>query len=796
MSTARQILRGLRAAPGLAAVIVVSLAIGVGVNAAVFTWIQRVVLEPIPGVRSSGSMLLVEPRTGDGRLPGASWPDYRDLHEGLTTFDGLLAFRMTPVTLGDGPRATRVYGLIVSPNYFEVLGLRPAAGRFFSASPGAAAVPEVVVSESVWQQSLGGDADLSGRTLRMNGRELAVTGVAPRGFQGTVTALDFAVWLSPAAWRTLAPESAEFDDRGSRSLTMLGRLRKGVPQSAAQAQVDQVTAQLAVQHPQTNRDLGAGVLTFWQAPRGPQRMFLGALALLQSVLLVVLLAVCGNASTLLLARASDREHEFAVRLALGATRGRVVRQLLAESLVLALAGAALGALLAVWGSGALRATPALGGFPIRFETAVNGTTLLVVMMVGLAAGLIFGAAPALHLARIGPSLSARVSASRSRPKAGLRDGVLAAQVALALVVLVAAALFLQRFGETLDADPGFRRDGVLLAAYDLSGRGTGDGRVFAARLIDRLRELPVEGVAVARAVPLDIHGLPLRSFAIEGQGRADGGRDQALSNVVTPGYFATMGIGLLDGRDFSPLDRAAGPAEAIVNQAFADRFLAGREPLGVSLSASGQTAVVVGLVQTTTSDAFGEPPTPVIYYSWRDRPSPAGQMHLRVRPGSEAAVTAALRAAFAELDPDAPVYDVRTLSEHVDRNLLLRRIPARLFAVLGPLLFLLAVSGVHAAASRAVTLQTRELGVRLALGASPGRLVTEVVRDRLLVVVVGLAAGWLLTFGLATQLASGPGGWLAYGVVPLVLLAVAGAACWLPARRIAGIDPVTALRAE
>jgi predicted permease len=377
---------------------------------------------------------------------------------------------------------------------------------------------------------------------------------------------------------------------------------------------------------------------------------------------------------------------------------------------------------------------------------------------------------------------------------------MAVQVGLALVVLLAAGLFFTSVIETRDTDPGFRRDGVLLAAYDLTGRPLTPGatRQFAATLLDRLRAVPsVSSAAIASFVPLDIHGLPARTFTVDGHVRTEAGADETLVNIVTPGYFQTMGIRFVAGRDFTELTDPTTAPQVIVNDAFVRRYLGDAEPLGRRLSARGRAFTIAGVVRTSISNAFGEPPTPVVYFAFRDLPSPSGEIHVRARTGAETAVAGDIRRVVLELDPEVPVFNVRTLTDHIETNLVFRRVPARLFSVLGPLLLVLAAIGIYAVVSYTVSLRTREIGVRLALGATARRIVAQLVRESLTVIALGALAGWAVALVLAMNVV--PGGTVdipVFVIVPALLFVVAAVAAWLPARRATVIEPVSALRQE
>jgi predicted permease len=793
-------LKMIRRMPALAAVVIVSLAIGIGVNTAIFSWIQAVVLQPMPGVAGGGRFHFVEPRAQTGSYPGMSWLEYRDLAAQVRTLPDLIAFRMAPFNVGDAARTERTYGLLVSGNYFSALGLRPAAGRFLrgdEAAPGSR-VPVVVVSYEFWQSRLAG-APVAAETVRVNDVVLSVIGVTPPAFQGTVLGLKFDLFMPATLAPVLFAGSRELEDRSVRGYAAMAKLGPGATRAQAQADVDATMRQLARQYPETNLALAAEVLPFWQSPHGPQRLFARALFGLQAVMLLLLLAVCGNTANLVLARASARQREIGVRAALGAAPARVVRLVLTENVVLALGGATLGIAIAIWGTNALRAVPFIGAFPIRFQTSVDSTGLGVAVGLGVLCGLIVGVIPAVQLARLDPQLALRAGASAGG-RSSLRNALMAVEVALAIVVLLAGGLFFRSFDETRETDPGFAREGVLLAAYDLSGNriDRASARDFASRLLTRLRAVSsVEAAAIATAVPLDIHGLPVRSFTVDGRPRTTAAPDQALSNTVTPGYFSTMGIPFEQGRDFAALDDPAAPAQAIVNDEFVRRYLPGLEPIGRRLETRGTSYTIVGVVRTSLYDAFGESPLPIIYLSYRDRPSTAGEIHVRTRVGAETLLAPEIERAVRAIDPALPIYDVRTMSDHIEKNLFLRRIPARMFVVLGPMLLLLAAIGIYAVVGYSVSRRTTEIGVRLALGATAAAVVRQIVGESLRVIGVGAAAGWSAAFIVALHVVQGgridP---VVFLGVPFVLVMLSACACWLPAQRAASIDPSAALREE
>jgi predicted permease len=557
--------------------------------------------------------------------------------------------------------------------------------------------------------------------------------------------------------------------------------------------------QLARDFPETNRDITARVLPFWRAFRGPQGLLLQGLGIVQGLMLILLLAVCGNTATLVLARVNARTREVAIRRAVGAGSWRIIRLLLLESLLLGLSAAIVGALLTAWGTTGLRAVPLLTTqFPVRFQTSLNGQSLGFAVLLGVLCALIFGAAPAIHLARVLPQSVLRAGNAMT-PRGGLRSALMGVEAALALIVLIAAALFFRSFQQTRQTDPGFRPQGVLLGAYDLTGRAvdTATMRQFADRVLTELRALQdVDAAAIASSIPLDIHGLPQRTFALEGRVRTDGAPDRALSNTVTPGYFDTMAIPFVTGHDFAELSDTIQPPQAVVNQEFARRYVPDGEILGRRVTIGETAYTIVGVVRTSLNDSFSEAPTPALYLSYRDRPARLGEMHVRTRLRDETVLMPAMRRALQRADQSLPIYNVRTLTQHVDMNLALRRIPARMFTVLGPLILVLAAVGIYAVVACNVAERVREIGVRVALGAAASRILAQIVGESLRVVGAGAVVGWTMVAYIYVRFLRGPLDLVVFAGVPLVLLAVAAMASWLPARRASQIDPVTALRAE
>ncbi len=488
----RHAVRTIARMPVLASVIVLSLGAGIGINTVVFTWIQARIINPIPGVSGAGRIRLVEPKNEAGMYPGASWLEYQDLRRMLRSFPDLFASRMVPLYVGQEGQVERLFGLLVSDNYFSALGVQPALGRFLRADEAAqpGREPVVVISYGLWQLRFAGSPDALGSTLRVNGRHLTVIGVAPAEFQGTVMGLNFDLWLPATLAPVVANGSKELEQRNFRGYALMGRLAAGVSSEQAHSELTTTMQQLANEYPEANSKIQGEVLPLWQSPRGPNRMLNTALLVLQGLMLLLLAAVCGNVANLVLARSSARQKEMGARLALGARPRHIVSLVITENVLLAVLGSLAGAAIATWGTSGLMVLP-LSGLPFRFQTSVDAITLMFAIGLGIVSGLAFGAIPAAQLSRIEPVAALRTAGGTVR-RSLLRNAVMAVQVGLAIVVLVVAALFVRSYLETRTLDTGFRRDDVLLVTYDLSGRSASSAfsRDLAQRMLGRLRALP------------------------------------------------------------------------------------------------------------------------------------------------------------------------------------------------------------------------------------------------------------------------------------------------------------------
>lgn len=802
MLTLRSAFRQLARAPFLGSVIILSLAVGIGANTVVFSWLKQALLEPVPGV--AGNVMTLEVRDDTGGYTSTSWLLYRDLLELTPSLAQIAAHRARNLSLGEADSGARVYGEFVSANFFATLGVAPALGRFFRPEEGAAAggSPVVVISHALWQRQFRGAADVLGQTLKLNGRPLTVIGVTPPEFLGGFNNLAFDVWVPATMGPELQPASVELTNRNARAYVMLARLKPDHDEARVRAELDRAAKKFNTLYPDATDDLSYHLLPLWRSPRSGQATVL-ALATLQILSSLLLVVVCANTANLLLARASTRQREIGVRLALGAGPQRILGQLLGESLLLALLGAGGGLLLALWGVDAIRQIPLPAGLPLLLEIKLDFGSLAFAVALALGCGVLFGLAPALSLARRDVLGALRGGRGLAGGRSRMRDLLVGTEVAVALVVLVVAGLFLKSFHRARTFPTGYAANEVLLVNVDLAGRGYNgaSARVFLANLFRELEPTPgFVGASAAQAVPLDIRGIPRGNISVAGRPAGEP-VEQIFYYQATPGYFRTMGVDFVAGEDLSPLERTDLPADAVINEEMARRCWPGVSPLGRRFEVNNEWFVVKGVVRTAKYATLSESPQPAAWLTWRRQFVFAPTIHLRSRGLDAASQLAVVRAAVRKLDPEVPLLDPRTLAQHFDNHLMVQRVPARLLGVLGPLALALAAIGLYAVIAYSLAQRTREIGLRMALGSTPESAVRLFLWQGLRVVLAGALVGWVLAL-LAGHLLRGAlvgvpfGDPLIYGGVPALLLGIATLACWLPARRAAKVDPMVALRAD
>ncbi|MBV9772850.1 MAG: ABC transporter permease [Gemmatimonadetes bacterium] len=780
--------RALRRSPGFTLAAVLTLALGIGANTTIFSAANAFLLRPVNAEHPERVV-----RVYRNEHSPLSYREYRYVREHNTSLAGIVGERNATLAMNAPTGNERVYGMLVSGDYFRVLGVPAARGRTFdtpdAAAPGA--YPEVVLSHRFWRRRFGGDPGVVGSTIRLNTHPYAVVGVAKQGYDGAYLGYAPDLWVPLAESRPLT--GTDLAEVGG-SMYVTARLKPGVSRQQAAGNLAALAAQLTRLDPSLREpvrlrvDSARGINAELRTPA------LAASAMLLAVVGLVLLIACANLSNLLLARGMSRSREIAIRLSLGAKRARLVRQLLTESVLLALAGGALALVITLW------TTDLLLGFlpqdlPIAVDLSPDRRVLAYTLLVSLGTSLLFGLVPALRASS--PELvGALKDDTPGHRRSRLRGALVVGEVTLCMVLLGGSALFLRSLANARHIDPGFRPEHVLDLGVDLGLRQYSEerGREFYHRLAARAESLPgVRSAAVVQVVPLSGSNMET-SFALPGDD--PNGRRTAYFNVIGPKYFATVGTPVLRGREL-----AEGEADAVVvNETFVRRTWPGADALGKRLDYGGKPMTVVGVTRDAKYVSLGEEPRPTLYLPHAGAYN--GEMTLLVRTsGDPAALARPLAAAAQSLDPSLPLPRPKTMTEEMELSLMPARFGAALLGVFGGLALLLATVGIYGVVSYSVVQRTREIGIRAALGASREALLRMVVGGSMRLVGIGLATGLALAvlFGVA---ASG----LLYGVspadpallvgAPAVLALAALLASYLPARRATRVDPMIALRAD
>ena len=808
----RDALRAARKTPGLTLLAAGTLGIAIAVNAVVFGWIDRVLVNPLPGAANAERLAVFETVTASGEYLTTSYADYRDYRDHLRQVEGLALAQPRAFSLGDADGSERVWGELVSGNYFAVLGVRPVAGRLFAPDEYGdrqGGYPVAVIGYQLWQRRFGGDLGAVGSTIRVNRRLLTIVGVAPRNFRGSITGLDLQIWV-PAMMATelnLMPEWM-LADRKTRSFLGLARLKEGVGIDSARGEVAALARRIEQANARTNQGITATLLPLWRGHFGAQNLLLGPLRILMAAAGLVLLIACANVANLLLARAVARRREFGLRLALGAGRLRLARLLLTESLVPGVLGAWAGIWMARWGSGGLAYLAPAGALPVTFDADINTNTLIFTVAITLLACVLASLAPAVYSSRTDLSESlrdgGRGSTGTGRSQS-LRRLLVGAEVALALVALIGAGLFGRSFQLAKRMDPGFDAHNVLVSHLYLAAGGYSEEerKQLCRRIRERLEGQPgVTEASYADVVPLTLEGSPWEDLEIAGYVPRPGENMKIARNVVAPGFFNLMRIKLLEGRDFTELDNRKSQPVMVVTQAFAERFLRGRNPIGVRVRGWGQWFTVVGMVKDTRYRTMNEAPQAYFYVPFEQVYRADLDIALYVRTAGDAQMAlAAMRREIRAAAPNAGAFNSGALEEEIGAALFPQKTAAFLMSVLGAVALLLAAAGLYSVMAYAITQRRQEIGIRMALGARPGQVVGLVVRQGVMLASAGLAAGLLAALALtrfASSLLVGIGATdpLVFAVSVLFLAGVAAAASYLPARRAARVDPGSALRSE
>jgi predicted permease len=807
-------LRMLVKSPAFTSIAALSLALGIGANTAIFSMVNVILLKPVPVSEPDRlvSVFMLDQRN-PGNLP-FSHLNYKDVRDQNQVFSGMAAFTFAQLNWSNATESEQIPAQVVSGNYFSLLGVEPALGRAFAPEEDEKATPVVVVSHGFWERSLGSDPAIVGKTLTLNRTPFTVVGVGRRGFTGTLLGGGPSVWVPMSMHDVVQPNFNWYEQRRGLFLFAVGRLAPDVSVDQASANLKTVFAQLEQAFPNDNKGRSAGAVSLLQARLNPQGIdgdgggVVQISMILMTVVGIVLLIACANIANLLLARANKRRREIAVRLALGANRLRLVRQLLTESTLLSLFGAALGLLLAQWLLGALIGADLPLPLPVGEEVSLDGRVLAFTAALAMATGLLFGLAPALQASRadVVPVLkneNVPMGDGRRGRLLGLRQVLVVAQIALSLVSLVAAGLFLRSLQGSQRIDPGFETSGVLVMNFNLGREGYTPerGQGFYREIAERVSTLPgVRRAAVAQSAPLD--GGLRRSVMPEGADTTTQDRILVQVNSVSPGYLDAMGIPLKRGRDFVHTDEEGTPKVVIVNETMAARFWPGEDGVGKRFKFFGDDdfTTVIGIARDAKYNAVAEDPTPFIYQPLRQNYSPAAVLH--VRAGGAAGLAAAVRREVQQLDPTLSVFDIRTLEDQVSDSLGPLRINVILLSIFGLLALVLASVGLYGVASYSVTQRTREIGVRMALGAQSSTVLRLVLVRGLFLVAVGLATGVAVAFVLSVLIPAdlltniGARDPLTFAATSALLGGVALIASFIPAWRATRIDPLIALRTD
>jgi len=796
--------RMLRRNPGFTVLTILCLTLGIGANAAVFSWVEGILFRPYPLVPHQERLVALSGTAGEEREQ-TSWPDLLDLQKSCTLCETVFVSSITGATLSIGERAEVTTGSIVSANYFDAIGVQPILGRGFAPGEdtGRNGHPVVVISYRLWQTRFRGDPEIIGKTQRLDNVVHTIIGVAPARFYGTFVGRVMEFWVPASMVEVYNAGSNKLEDRGARWAEAFVRLKPGVTRNQAQQEISAIAARLEVAYPATNRGRGIKVWPLWNTPFNHASHLLPTLQIMVVVAMFVLFIVCANVGNLLLVRSFARRHEMTVRLAMGASRGRLVRQLVTEGLLLSTCGAAGGMLVAYWCRHAL--VLFFPGdvlyLPGEIDGRVLGLSAAVCLVVTLAVGLV----PAFQTRRLALAETLKTEASAvmgARGRAWFRSSLVVLQVTLSFLLLVGATLLMQSLSKIRATSPGFSTQvfdtsvPLVTAGYDAPR-----AKIFQDELIQRVRALPgIEEAAYARVVPLSYQSYSSTPIAVDGYEPQPDEQPTAEYNEVSPDYFATMSIPLISGREFTRADDENAPPVAIVNQTMVARYWRGKNPIGQRLEVKGNWVLVVGVVKDSKYYSIEETPRPFFYVPLRQYFAIEPDIHIRTTQPLETIQTALMREVRA-LDPNLALYEMITLQEQVNRSTSEQLVAVTLVALFGGLALLLASIGLYGVMSYTVSQSTRELGLRMALGAGASNVLRLVLSRGLLLTTTGIMIGIVLALLLTRLLGNllyqvSPRDPLAFAAAFAVMALASTAACFLPAWRATRTDPIRALRAE
>ena len=796
--------------PGFSVLAILCLTLGIGANAAVFSWVEGILFRPYPTVAHQERLMALDGTArGESGATSLSWPDYLDLKENCKLFDTFFVSKITGISLSIGDRAERATGSIVSANYFDAIGVHPILGRGFvpGEDVGSAAHPVAVISYQLWQGRFKGDPEIVGKTQRLNGVFHTIIGVAPQGFYGTFVGWAMQFWVPASMEELFEAGGYKLEDRSARWIEAYARLKPGVSAPQAQQEVSAVASRLETDYPLTNRGRSVQLWPLWTTPFNNAGTLLPTLSIMLVVVLCVLLIACANVGNLLLVRSFSRRHEMVVRAAIGAGRGRLLKQLLTEGVILSLAGAVGGLAIAHWCRHALVLLfPARAGVSMYLPGEVDWRVLATTAGVCVIATLLLGLVPALHASKVdlAPALKSEMGGVvGGHRRSWARSGLVVLQVALSFVLLVGMGLLIKSLQRIRTTDPGFTTHRVLNTAVDLASAGYDipKAKAFQEELLDRVVTLPgVESAAFARVTPLGYGTYSSSPIVVDGYNVPPEEEPTVEYNEVGPAYFATMGIPLISGREFLRSDDESGALVAIVNETMAAQFWQGKDSVGKRMKVKGRWMTILGVAKDSKYESMRDLPRPFFYVPRRQNFTIGAGLNIRT-PLSPEIMANSLAREIQSLDGNLALYEVITLQEQVDRSTSSQKVAVSLLAVLGGLALLLAAIGLYAVMSYAVSQSTRELGLRMALGARAPDLLRLVMSRGLALTASGLlfgaAAALPLTRLLGTYLYHvSPHDPLAFATAFGVMLVTAVVACLLPAWRATRTQPMRALREE
>jgi putative ABC transport system permease protein len=798
--------RMLRRSPGFSILAILCLTLGIGATTSVFSWIEGILLRPYPLVAAQDRLVAVS-GMDHGARTSVSWPDFQDLQRNCTLIDSFITDRITGTTLSVGDRADRATGSVVSANYFDALGVRPFMGRGFEPGEdsGRNAHPVTVIAYLAWKQRYGSDPAIIGKTQMLNGVEHTIVGVAPEGFYGTFVGYAFQFWV-PASMEELFDSGGyKLDNRAARWIEGFAKLKPGVTIEQAQAEVSSVARRLENDYPSTNRAREIKLYPLWQTPFNGAGTLLPTLRISLVVASFVLLIACANVGNLLLVRSFARRHEMTVRLSLGAGRARLLKQLLTEGLILSTLAAAGGIVVANWCRNLIvMFYPTRPGVIVNLPAELDWRVLILSAGVCLLSTLVFGLVPAMQASRIDLAAAMKSESGSvvgGRGKAWIRSSLVVVQVSLSFILLVGAGLLLKSLQVMQETDPGFSTKGVLTTSIDMVSAGYDPKRIktFEDALLERLQSTGgVQSVAFARGTPFSYRGFSSAPIAVEGYETAPGEQPTLDYHEVGPGYLATMGIPLVSGREFTRADNETAPLVVVVNEAMATQFWKGENPVGKRVQVKDRWLQVVGVAKNSKYRTLVETPKPFFYTSMRQDAAMGQNLEIRT-PLPPEKMIAVLTREIKALDANLAPSELITMREQVDRMSWAERAAVILLSIFGGLALVLAAIGLYGVMSYAVSQSTRELGLRMALGANASDLLRLILTRGFALTAGGIAAGAAAAL-LLTRLM----GDLLYKVSPrdpaafataFAIMAIAAlAACLIPAWRATRTDPLRALR--